>query len=152
MKKSIALFSVALITIGLAGCGNSNDDSQNTDNVKTTQTGHRHHRAANSSSAANQGSEAADSSSASTESEQHVINSADDAARLVAHAMAAEDSLYHATPVAGGFEVVRPDMNQKAFVHYDGSVTWDDGTTQPYAEVSAPEDNGRVNSTFAPSN
>lgn len=88
-----------------------------------------------------------------TTNNQHVINNANDAARLVAHAMAADDSLYHATPVKGGFEVVRNDPPaQKAFVHYDGSVTWDDGTTQPYSEVSAKESNGKVNDTFTPSN
>lgn len=84
---------------------------------------------------------------------QHVINNANDAARLVAHAMAADDDLYQGTPVKGGFEVVRHEApTQKAFVHYDGSITWDDGTTQPYSEVSAKENNGRVNDTFTPSN
>lgn len=87
----------------------------------------------------------------SSNSQHHVINNANDAARLVAHAEAADDDLYHATPVKGGFEVVRQSLSQKAFVHYDGSVTWDDGETQPYSEVSAPESNGKVNDTFEPS-
>lgn len=86
-----------------------------------------------------------------TTNNDHVINNANDAARLVAHAMAASDDLYSATPVKGGFEVVRHNPTQKAFVHYDGSVTWDDGTTQPYSEVSANESNGKVNDTFATS-
>lgn len=83
--------------------------------------------------------------------QQHVINNANDAARLVAHAMAADDSLYHATPVKGGFEVVRQSPSQKAFVHYNGSVTWDNGETQPYSQVSATESNGKVNDQFSPS-
>lgn len=156
MKKSAILFSMVVLGLGLSGCGNSHhDESAASSSVKTSQVSHHHRRAQRqasdqSASSASQSSER-QSSSASASSEQHVINTADDAASLVAHAMAADDSLYHAVPVSGGFEVTRSDMDQKAFVHYDGSVTWDDGTTQPYSEVSAPENNDRVNSTFAPS-
>lgn len=69
-----------------------------------------------------------------------VINSADQAAHLVAHSMAATDDVYSATPVKGGYRVTRSDMpGNTAFVHYDGSVTWSNGETQSYSDVSKPD-------------
>ena len=152
MNEEISyLLSMVVLGLGLAGCGNNHHgESAASSSVKTSQVSHHQRRAQRQASDQSASSER-QSSSASASSEQHVINTADDAASLVAHAMAADDSLYHAVPVSGGFEVTRSDMDQKAFVHYDGSVTWDEGTTQPYSEVSAPENNDRVNSTFAPS-
>lgn len=162
MKKTWFLFSVALLSVGLAGCGSHHSSAASSSSVKTSvqhTSRHKTHRAHHSSASAkassqedSSASQSGSTSASANTNQQHVINTADDAARLVAHAMAADDDLYHATPTAGGFAVTRSDTNQHAIVHYDGSVTWDDGTTQPYSEVSATEDNERVNNTYAPDN
>lgn len=152
MKKAVILFSVALLSLGMTGCGKSHDESKGNTDVKTSQTSRSNsHRVSEQAARSASQRSQEQGSSASVASEQRVINSADDAASLIAHSMAADDSLYHAVPVTGGFEVTRPDTGQKAFVSYAGTVTWDDGTTQSYAAVSAPENNERANNTFAPS-
>ncbi len=144
MKKVIASISVALLGIGLAACGNNHQEAANSSSKTSI--------AKSSSSKTTSSSQSSSSISSQSSSEQHVINSTNDAVRLVAHAMATDGDVWTGTPVDGGFKVSRSDTNTSAFVHYDGSVTWDDGTTQPYSEVSAPETNGRVNDTFTPSN
>ena len=107
---------------------------------------HHHRRAQRQASdqSASSASHGELSSSASASSEQHVINTADDAASLVAHAMAADDS----SPRRSGIRALatRSDMDQKAFVHYDGQSPDDDHLHT--ARCQHRKNNDRVNSTL----
>lgn len=71
------------------------------------------------------------------------IKSAQDAAALVEHAMHTEPGTYQAIPTGdGGYAFYGPaQIGQEGCVHSDGSITWSDGSTQSYGELSAPTTN-----------
>ena len=145
MKKLMTSLCVVLLGMGLTACGNNNHQESASSSTKP-QVAKSNSRQASSSS------QSSSSTSSQSSSDNRVITNTNDAVRLVAHAMATDDDVWTGTPVDGGFKVTRADVDTSAFVHYDGSITWNDGTTQPYSEVAAPETNGRVNDTFTPSN
>lgn len=157
MKKAMTICAALLAMVSLAGCGSGHHGStaSSHSSQSTSVKHHRHHEkrktaAASSSAASASANSSSNASSTANSTDQRVIKGPNDAARLVAHAMAASDDLFHATPANGGFVVTQRGMSDKSFVHYDGSVTWSDGTTQPYAQVSAPENNELTNNRFVP--
>ena len=68
------------------------------------------------------------------------IKSSQDAANLVEHSMHSEPGTYQATPTGdGGYAIHGGGQDgQVGYVHSDGSVTWSNGETQSYGELSAP--------------
>lgn len=68
------------------------------------------------------------------------IKSSQDAANLVEHSMHSEPGTFQATPTGdGGYAIHGYGQDgQVGYVHSDGSVTWSDGETQSYGELSAP--------------
>ncbi len=103
--------------------------------------------AASSSSATSTASSAAQSSpttaNTASSTQATIITNGDQAKALMAHAFAVMEETLTVTPVNGGWQVtsnVTPLLS--AVVHPDGSATYSDGTTQSYAENSAPTNNG----------
>lgn len=113
-----------------------NQESSTTDNT-----------AASSSSATNTASSAAQSSSTAANTanstQAAIITNGDQAKALMAHAFAVMEETLTVTPVNGGWQVTSNVTSLlSAVVHPDGSATYSDGTTQSYAENSAPTNNG----------
>ena len=111
-----------------------------------------------SSSPASSDSSSQASASSSSSSQGRVIKNATDARRLAAHADGApglgEDpnGPYQVTEVDGGYRVVRTDYNSEPeIVHYDGSITYSDGETLPYSQVSAPLNDSLADNVYTPS-
>jgi len=71
------------------------------------------------------------------------IQSAQDAANLVEHSMHTEPGTFQATPTGdGGYAIYGDGQDgQVGYVHSDGSITWSNGDTQSYGELSAPTTN-----------
>lgn len=98
--------------------------------------------AASSSAAASSAPAQSSSAAAASSTQQPVIANAQRAVELFAHAMAVMPGTLKATPVAGGWKVeptVNPAPGFSGVVHPDGSITWQDGTTSSFAEVSKPD-------------
>lgn len=100
-------------------------------------------QSANDSSSSSQENDEAAGNSTAGSTQSTVITNAAQAIALMAHADSVIADTLTAKPVAGGWLVTQKETGAlTCTVHPDGSATWDDGTTQSYAELSAPTTSG----------
>lgn len=87
------------------------------------------------------------SSQQTNSSSNNIINTPSQSIGLFKHmyAMGVRDDIV-ADPVDDGFYVHTSDGVMAATIHYDGSVSYSDGTNDSYSDVSQPTNNGQVNS------
>ena len=146
MKRLMTLVTIALAGLSLAACGNNSKEARDNSSLKAENSSlkAKKKKAENSSLKAKQSETAKTSSDHSTysnssnqSSSNMVINSPQEAINLVAHSFHTAPDTLSATETSDGYIVSRSDI-QPEVVHYDGSVTYSDGTSQSYSSLSAP--------------
>ncbi len=155
MKKILILSILVITSIGLTACGNSSSSTnrQKKENSSLRAANSSLKKSANkkqnnSSHQSNNSNSSQDQSNNSTaqattgSSSSNVINSPQDAENLIEHSMHSEPGTYKATPAKNGYIVSGVlDGTGSAYVHYDGSIIWDNGTYESYGDASAPTSN-----------
>ena len=135
---------ICLVGLSLAACGNNKQSKEDASlrAENSSLKAKKQKKDVSSLKAENSSLKNAQSSSkneSSSSSNSNVINSPQAASNLVAHAMHTLPAVYTVTSNEDGYIVNRTDdVPLSAFVHHDGSITWNNGTTQSYGEVSAP--------------
>lgn len=145
MKKIVTFMSACLICLTLAACGSNSKQAKDNSSLKAENSSLKaKKRAENSSLKAKQSEtaqtssdQATSSSSSNQDSSNRVINSPQEAINLVAHSFHTAPDTLSATETSDGY-IVSSSVIQPEVVHYDGSVTYSDGTNQSYSSVSAP--------------
>lgn len=146
MKKIVTFMSACLICLTLAACGSNSKQAKDNSSLKAENSSlkakkkeaeNNSLKAKQSETAQTSSDQATSSSSNNQSSSNRVINSPQEAINLVAHSFHTAPDTLSATETSDGY-IVSSSVIQPEVVHYDGSVTYSDGTNQSYSSVSAP--------------
>lgn len=130
----------------LAACGSNSKQAKDNSSLKAENSSlkakkkeaeNNSLKAKQSETAQTSSDQATSSSSNNQSSSNRVINSPQEAINLVAHSFHTTPDTLSVTETSDGY-IVSSSVIQPEVVHYDGSVTYSDGTNQSYSSVSAP--------------